>query len=153
MTIATTLVRDSWVQSSPDGSQLLVVRSDGRMVTDNREVDVCDAPTRCRALAPGHDVQTLDPAWSPDGKRVAFVREDHASSTPPFVNGAPDWTTKYRSRKLWVANADGSDAHEITGAGGGVADPQYSPDGELDRLRPRRRALADRSRYQPARPS
>jgi Tol biopolymer transport system component len=128
--IATTIVRDSWVQPSPDGSQLLVVRSNGRMVTDPREVDLCNSSHACRALAPAHDVQTLDPAWSPDGRRIAFVREDHASFTPPVTNGTIRWTVKYRNRRLWIANADGSDAHEITAAGGGIADPQFAPDGQ-----------------------
>jgi hypothetical protein len=129
-TIATTIVRDSWVQPSPDGAQLLVVRSRGRMVTDPREVDVCTAPDACRALAPAPDVQTLDPAWSPDGREIAFVREDHASYTPPITNGTVDWKTKYRNRKLWIANADGSHAHELTAAGAGIADPQFAPDGK-----------------------
>jgi Tol biopolymer transport system component len=128
-TVANTIVRDSWVQPSPDGSQLLVVRSNGRMVTDPREVDVCNSSLACAAIAPGHDVQTLDPAWSPGGHRIAFVREDHASFTPPVTNGTIDWAVKYRNRRLWIANADGSDAHEITPAGGGIADPQFAPDG------------------------
>ena len=127
-TIATTLVRSSWVQASPNGSQLLVVRSNGRMVTDPREVDVCDTPTQCRAVAPSADVQTLDPAWSPDGRRIAFVREP-ASSNPPLFDGNPGWSIKYRTRKLWIANSDGSGADEIAAAGGGIADPQFSPDG------------------------
>jgi Tol biopolymer transport system component len=129
-TIATTIVRDSWVQPSPDGSKLLVVRSTGRMVTDPREVDVCTAPDACHALASGRDVQTLDPSWSADGRRIAFVRETNASFTPPLVNNSVDWTTKYRNRSLWIANADGSDVHEITAAGSGIADPQFAPDGK-----------------------
>ena len=129
VTIATTLVRNGWVQSSPDGSRLLVVRSNGRMVTDKRAVEVCDSPTQCRALAPGTGPQKLDPAWAPDGNRIAFVRKEHGTTYPPVVNGGIDWTIPYRNRTLWIANADGSDAHEITAAGGGVADPQFSPDG------------------------
>ncbi len=129
VTVANMLVRASWVQPSPGGTALLVVRSTGRMVTDTREVDVCATPSQCRAVAPGRDVQTLDPAWSPDGTHVAFVREDHASATPPIVNGTVDWTKKYRTRHLWIVNAGGSGAREITAAGGGVADPQFSPDG------------------------
>jgi dipeptidyl aminopeptidase/acylaminoacyl peptidase len=129
VTIATTLVRTSWVQPSPNGSRLLIVRSNGRMVTDPREVDLCDTPTNCRAVAPGKNVQTLDPAWSPDGRRIAYVREPASSSSPPVFDGNPGWSVKYATRSLWVANADGSHAVEITAAGGGVADPQFAPDG------------------------
>jgi TolB protein len=128
--IGTTIVRNDWVQPSPDGSRLLVVRSSGRMVTDSREVELCTASDACRPIAPAPDVQTLDPAWSPDGQRIAFVRETQASFTPPLVNNGIDWTVKYRNRSLWVAKADGSDAHEVVAAGRGIADPQFSPDGQ-----------------------
>jgi len=75
-------------------------------------------------------VQTLDPAWSSDGKRIAFrARTRVVVAAAPLFDGAPEWTIKYRTRKLWTANADGSDAVEITAAGGGIADPQFSPDG------------------------
>jgi hypothetical protein len=127
--IGGTLIRNGWVQSSPTGSQLVVVRSNGRMVTDPRTIVVCDAPARCHALVPGPDVQTLDPSWSPDGSRIAFVREAHGSSSPPVTSRGIDWTVKYRTRRLWIVNADGSHAYEVTAAGGGVADPHFSPDG------------------------
>jgi TolB protein len=45
------------------------------------------------------------PAWSPDGKRIAFVRT---------VPGSP--------RTVYVANADGSDAHPVHPGG-----PQFVP--------------------------
>src|SRR5262249_40538377 len=48
----------------------------------------------------------------------------------PVVGGAIDWRTKYRSRTLWLANADGSDARELTAAGEGIADPQFAPGGQ-----------------------
>jgi Tol biopolymer transport system component len=128
--LGTTIVRDhSWVQPSPDGTRVLVVRSTGRMVTDPREVDLCTAPDGCRPIAAAPDVQTLDPAWSPDGRRIAYVRAAHASFTPPVVDDSIDWTEKYRNRTLWIANADGTNAHEVTAAGRGIADPRFSPDG------------------------
>jgi dipeptidyl aminopeptidase/acylaminoacyl peptidase len=132
LTIATTLVRNAWVRPSPDGAGLLVVGSVGRTVTDKRGLAVCTAPDSCRPLGPGDDVQTLDPAWSPGSKRIAFVREAHGSYTPPIGRDATPldyWGPKYRTRKLWNVNADGSEAREIAAAGGGVADPQFSPDG------------------------
>jgi hypothetical protein len=45
------------------------------------------------------------PAFSPDGKEIAYVRRD---------------------RELWLVNADGSDQHQLTAPG---RDPDWSPDG------------------------
>jgi dipeptidyl aminopeptidase/acylaminoacyl peptidase len=80
------------------------------------------------AIAAAPDVQTLDPAWSPDGRRIVYVRAEDASFVPPVGEGI-DWTEKYRTRSLWIANADGSGAREIASAGRGIADPRFSPDG------------------------
>jgi TolB protein len=52
-----------------------------------------------------------DPAWSPDGRRVAFVR-----------SGA---TT---TQDIWVMNADGSGAAQITHLDFFAVDPTWSPD-------------------------
>jgi Tol biopolymer transport system component len=46
------------------------------------------------------------PSWSPDGQQIAFSK----------------------SCTIWVMNADGSDAHAVTG-GGCDAQPAWSPDG------------------------
>ena len=58
-----------------------------------------------------YDVSYTDsPAWSPKGDRIAFVSRDG--------NGFD----------VWVARADGSDAHTIA-VGGLNENPKWSPDG------------------------
>ena len=54
----------------------------------------------------------LDPAWSPDGKQIAFAR----------------WDTVYPG--LYVANADGSSGQLIYGAPH-IRSPRWSPDGKF----------------------
>jgi dipeptidyl aminopeptidase/acylaminoacyl peptidase len=48
-----------------------------------------------------------DPQWSPDGRRLAFVRED----------------------EIWIVEADGSRLTKVVAKPGGGRDPRWSPDG------------------------
>lgn len=55
---------------------------------------------------------SVDPAYSPDGSRIAFI-----SSKPSGT------------RQVWVMNADGSDPREITHTNTPKQQPAWSPDG------------------------
>jgi Tol biopolymer transport system component len=55
------------------------------------------------------------PWWSPDGDRIAFVRNPY---------GLPG-----RPSELWVVNADGSQARNLTPSITNAARPEWSPDG------------------------
>jgi dipeptidyl aminopeptidase/acylaminoacyl peptidase len=48
-----------------------------------------------------------DPQWSPDGRRLAFVRDD----------------------EIWIVEADGSRLTRVVAKPGGGRDPRWSPDG------------------------
>jgi dipeptidyl aminopeptidase/acylaminoacyl peptidase len=58
-----------------------------------------------------------DPQWSPDGRRLAFIRDD----------------------ELWVLEADGSRLTRVTGKPGGARMPRWSPDGQRIAFVSRRR--------------
>src|SRR4029079_5810021 len=53
------------------------------------------------------DKAVSDPQWSPDGRRLAFVRED----------------------EIWIVEADGSRLTRVVAKPGGGRDPRWSPDG------------------------
>jgi Tol biopolymer transport system component len=91
-------------QFAPDGRRLAV--------QVNRDVMVLDLidGSRRRLTAEPHD--GMNPAWQPDGSRLAFV------------------TTRNRRAEIFTMNADGTDAKVlVTMAAGHVIDPRWSPDG------------------------
>jgi TolB protein len=53
-----------------------------------------------------------EPAWSPDGKRIAYVS---AGGNSPL--------------SIWVMNSEGTRRHRVTVANGGDTSPSWSPDG------------------------
>ncbi len=64
------------------------------------------------------DAEHAGPAWSPDGRRLAFVRARA---------GAGD----YGLFDLWVMDATGGDAQQLTREIGRAVAPAWSPDGTL----------------------
>jgi Tol biopolymer transport system component len=64
-------------------------------------------------LTCGSGRNNFEPAWSPDGKHIIFVK---ASATEP--KGA-----------LWRMNADGTNQQQLTGEQWWIADVRWSPDG------------------------
>lgn len=69
------------------------------------------APRPLEAPPTSHEATDTQPAWSPDGDRIAFVS---------YRGGAAE---------LWVMNADGSDPVRLLESAGEVQNPEWSPDG------------------------
>ena len=63
------------------------------------------------------DKPASDPQWSPDGRRIAFVRDE----------------------EIWVVEADGSRLTKVVGKPGGGRAPRWSPDGHRLAFLSRRR--------------
>jgi TolB protein len=115
------------------------VRGGFRQVWHNKTLYRAD--TALWGSTPLHRVRgtvQLDPAFSPNGKQIAFVQARDIGAT--YLNGVANLRGWIRTRRLWVMNAAGSGAHEVSGAGPGVYSPMWSRDGRHI-LYVRRRAI------------
>ncbi len=95
---------------SPDGTRLVLTEfTTGAYGVANSRSDVAvydfGSGTQTWLTHAGMDGQ---PVWSPDGARIAFMRQ-----------------TSIGSGHLWVMNADGSDAHEILAPAGPPSEPTF----------------------------
>ena len=133
--------------SSRDGDYAIyVMAADGggqRRLTDEQ-----DDATGTRTL-----FFQIDPAWSPDGTKIAFASRRSGSSdiyamasdgtgTTRLTSGKqndshPTWSPDAsriafaRDGDIYVMNSDGSGAHRISDIDAEESDPAWSPDGKL----------------------
>jgi len=115
--VTMTLIRRDWIAWSPNGERFATVESTGRTRGDSpRRIVVCTLATAsCRLIAD----HALDPAWSPDGTQISFVRADEQPPSNP--NG---WAVEYARRTLVVAATDGTHQQNIHDSSG-AASPQW----------------------------
>jgi hypothetical protein len=132
--LAVTLVYRPWLAWAPGGGAFVAVAGSDPSPGAGKSLLLCrfgsgssststasaPGPPVCAAIAQPPGVLSVDPAWSRGGNRIAFVRAPEMSPGEP----AGTW---YTTRRLWVASADGSGAHEVPGAGGGAAAPSWLP--------------------------
>ena len=115
------IIADDLAQDSPSAHPI-----DGRLLYRPRGsqqglwVMEADGSGRRQLIAPDTSGLTVldfaDPRWSPDGTRISFIRSPAGLSD---------------QRRIYVANADGTNVHPLTDAPGSwyEVDLQWSPDG------------------------
>ena len=106
-------------QVSPDGSRVVFTR----VVTDEKRtgyetsiwiVATSGGEVPARLTNGKHDAH---PRWSPDGRRIAFVR-----------GGEKDDSGKPRPPQIAILSLAGGEAHIVTNLPKGAASPVWSPD-------------------------
>ncbi len=107
---------------SPDG-KTIVIAADRREARGTRLWAVDVATRAVHPITPvrqsGWFVSDEDPAWSPDGKTIAFASNRHAQSGD-----------QQRDLDIYSIHPDGSGLTRLTDDPGAAADPAYSPDGK-----------------------
>jgi dipeptidyl aminopeptidase/acylaminoacyl peptidase len=105
---------------SPDGTRVAwVERIRNRDGTENLSfIDVADiaSPAQRRRITAGNDARAHrehGPAWSPDGKRIAFLSD----------------AAKERQLQIYVAPASGGPSRRLTGLSGQLSHLRWSPNG------------------------
>jgi Tol biopolymer transport system component len=110
---------------SPDGH--LIAFGGNQGASSAKQIEVVDATTggllraltNCTGQKSG--CSSDYPAWSPDGKKIAFIHADDTDGGGNPVN-----------QQVWVMDADGSHAHALTSDPAPKDElPEWSPDGSL----------------------
>ncbi|MBD3162385.1 MAG: prolyl oligopeptidase family serine peptidase [Candidatus Eisenbacteria bacterium] len=120
---------------SPDGRWLVVPVATASMETNETTTRLWLVPADARGAgsgAPGDTARPLtgpevscsQPAWSPDGTRIAFLRKPDASK--PKEKGGPAHPDR---PQIHVLRLDGGEPERLTDLPFGAVDPQWLPDG------------------------
>lgn len=127
--LASGLARPGWLSFSPQG-RLLMVAGNGRIVWARKSLAVINAESgTVQEIQNPAGCVALDPSFSPDGSRIAFVAAKNLGGGVWGFNKPEELAEWVATRTLWVENADGSGAHLLTSAGTGVYQPAWSKDG------------------------
>ncbi len=108
---------------SPDGKKIVFMSSQdtGVVVGGARhmeiEIFVMDADGSNQVRLTNDEIIKFEPAWSPDGTRIAFAGRESAISPS--------------HSQIYVMNADGSNPRRLTNCPQGCDEPAWSPDGTL----------------------
>jgi len=103
---------DTGPSVSPDGAQIVFVRSQ-KPYGPKASLWVMegDGSHQAPLLTDAPNAVPADPSWSPTGTQIAYSATSHGETD------------------LYIANADGSGAHDITNSSGWDLTPAWSPDG------------------------
>ncbi|HEY7294312.1 MAG TPA: hypothetical protein VH916_04680 [Dehalococcoidia bacterium] len=129
--LAPTLFYDDWRSAAPDGRSLAIVAGGGREAGGGKRVVSCDlvrSNLGCTALPVPNGMESVDPAWSPDGLHLAEVQAPDLGPVGGFASDA-DRNAWLNAHALVVVQPDGSQPLQLSPAGEAVDSPRWSRDG------------------------
>lgn len=112
---------------SPDGERVIFTSTrDGDLELYTMKVDGSDVQRLTHRV--GYDGGAF---YSPDGSKIVWRAwyPEAASDSADYLRLLGQRMVRPSRMELWVANADGSDAHRITELGGANFAPFFTPDG------------------------
>lgn len=114
--------------ASPDGKKLIFTSTrDGDIELYTMNIDGSDVRRITNRI--GYDGGAF---FSPDGSKIVWRAQypTTAADTANYQKLLAERMVEPSELELWVANADGSDAHQITDLGGANFAPFFAPDGK-----------------------
>lgn len=121
-----TLAYPDFLAWSPAGDCLALTDGGGREVWYRKQIMVVAPDGSARANISNDPARAdIQPAWSPDGKRIAYI------SWPTSETYYPLMTEAIYDTDIWAMNADGTGKRQLTFTEeAGEHFPLWSPDGE-----------------------
>jgi serine/threonine protein kinase/Tol biopolymer transport system component len=110
---------DQWPDWSPDGR---IVYTEGFKGDSGWDIYVMDGDGGNRSVWLGGPTCDVQPTWSPNGQRIAFIRMTQDANG----NGQID---EEDAGEVWVGQANGGGLQRLTGGSWAVT-PAWSPDGQ-----------------------
>jgi Tol biopolymer transport system component len=98
---------------SPDGSRIAYVNDpfllSATKLVSNPDIWVMNADGSGKARLTSHPWEDTNPAWSPDGSKIAFTHRQNQGTDPHTIENYPG--------DVYVMNADGADQRNLTNGG------------------------------------
>ena len=103
-------------EAAPSGEVIAMTEGGDRFTYTLKRIALVDVATGATTYLTDRDTAALQPAWSPDGRQIAFASQPDKG----MVGGDGNELTKLEAdRRIWVMNSDGSDKRQLTD------DPEY----------------------------